>query len=195
MEEPLGETQREQRKATRRGGGLKWCLRPESNRHALRPGIFFPLRLSPPAAFRAGKSRRSWAGARLRPGLAALGARRLLSTPSCAGRLGSALAGHGAGAFAEFDGFHSGRFRAEAQIVSSPLCLPISPLRLFFRKSAAQPSERAFSAPSFIAIGPSENCAERLFNPIKFAPVFASFWLTVRALLNPPLGGWRLLPL
>jgi hypothetical protein len=29
-------------------GGLDWCPRPESNRHALRRGIFLPLRLSPP---------------------------------------------------------------------------------------------------------------------------------------------------
>ena len=54
-----------------------WCPRPESNRHAFRRGIFFPLRLSPPARMRC-----SWAGARLHHRLAALGARRLLSTPS-----------------------------------------------------------------------------------------------------------------
>ncbi len=42
-------------------------------------GIFIPLRLSPPLSG-------SWSGARLRRGLATLGARRLLSTPSLACR-------------------------------------------------------------------------------------------------------------
>src|SRR5689334_22117064 len=46
-------------------------------------GIFLPLRLSPPLSG-------SWSGARLHHGPAALGARRLLSTPSSS-RLGSAL--------------------------------------------------------------------------------------------------------
>ena len=53
----------------------RWCPRPESNRHASRRGIFLPLRLSPPLAG-------SWSGARLHHGLATVGARRLLSTPS-----------------------------------------------------------------------------------------------------------------
>ncbi len=66
---------------------------PEAGFEPARPGgrgIFVPLRLSPPPL---GNRRRSWSGARLHPGLAAVGARRLLSTPSRpGGGLGSALA-------------------------------------------------------------------------------------------------------
>ncbi|KAG0892122.1 hypothetical protein G6F32_017463 [Rhizopus arrhizus] len=53
---------------------------PETGIEPVRPcgrGIFLPLRLSPPA-----RKRCSWSGARLHHRLAALGARRLLSTPS-----------------------------------------------------------------------------------------------------------------
>jgi len=93
-----------------------WCPRPESNRHALRRGIFFPLRLSPPARWRC-----SWSGARLHHSLAAVGARRLLSTPSREpfdSGLGSALARTlRSRAFAEFDGLHLRSFLRRAQIV------------------------------------------------------------------------------
>src|SRR5690606_25873981 len=66
---------------------------------------------------------RSWSGARLHHGLAAEGARRLLSTPSRA--VGRAWLGVGADAaasraFADFAGVHSGRFPPEAQIVQVP---------------------------------------------------------------------------
>lgn len=74
------------------------------------------------SAFAADRSRgRSWSGARLHHGRNALGARRLLSTPSGhpRGRLGSALARLSARAFADFDGFHSAGFPAEAQIFKS----------------------------------------------------------------------------
>lgn len=122
-----------------------WYPRPESNRQALRRGIFFPLRLSPPPS---PKKRRSWAGARLHRSLSALGARRLLSTPSQAilprAWLGVGSAANAARAFAEFDGFHFRRFRRKAQILS-PLCLPIPPpglgattLALSFGKSFSE---------------------------------------------------------
>jgi|GEM_PF-2936312 len=89
----------------------------------------------------------SWSGARLHHSLAAVGARRLLSTPSRAlawAWLGVGSDEQASRAFAEFDGRHFGGFPLKAQIVcSSPLCLPISPLghgaipeRIRFRKSA-----------------------------------------------------------
>lgn len=53
----------------------KWCSGPESNRYALRRGIFVTLRLSPPAIGR------SCAGLCLDRAIA-LGPRRLVSTPS-----------------------------------------------------------------------------------------------------------------
>src|SRR5690606_20800510 len=46
-----------------------WCPRPESNWHALRRGIFLPLRLSPPSL----DKQRSWSGARLHLSLSAVG--------------------------------------------------------------------------------------------------------------------------
>jgi len=103
---------------------------PEAGFEPARPrgrGIFVPLRLSPPPL---ASRRRSWSGARLHPGLAAVGARRLLSTPS---RPEAGLARRWRGlvqprAFADFDGRHPAGFPGGAQIVSSPLCLPISPL-------------------------------------------------------------------
>ena len=79
-------------------------------------GIFFPLRLSPPLAG-------SWAGARLHHGLTALGARRLLSTPSLLpheglARRSLALACR---AFTEFDGIHRTHFCVRAQFDKSPV--------------------------------------------------------------------------
>ena len=107
----------------RRGEG--WCPRPESNRYGREAEGF-----SYHFGFRRQRGRCSWSGARLHLSLAALGARRLLSTPSPAIRpgLGSALARNGSRAFAEFDGLHLWSFLQRAQISSSPLCLPISPL-------------------------------------------------------------------
>ena len=106
----------------------QWGVVPETGIEPVRPcgrGIFLPLRLSPPA-----RKRRSWSGARLHHSLLALGARRLLSTPSPAFQpgLGSALARNRSRAFAEFDGLHLWSFPQRAQISLSPLCLPISPL-------------------------------------------------------------------
>jgi len=106
----------------------QWGVVPETGIEPVRPcgrGIFLPLRLSPPA-----RERCSWSGARLHHSLAALGARRLLSTPSRFFQtgLGSALARNRSRAFAEFDGLHLWSFLQRAQISSSPLCLPISPL-------------------------------------------------------------------
>ena len=85
--------------------------------------------------FRRQRERCSWSGARLHHNLAAVGARRLLSTPSLESfdpGLGSVLAQMLAAsrAFAEFDGLHLRGFPWRAQIASSPLCLPISPLGL-----------------------------------------------------------------
>jgi hypothetical protein len=91
---------------------------PEAGIEPARPrgrGIFLPLRLSPPTRMRC-----LWSGARLHHSLAAVGARRLLSTPSQP--LDWAWLGVGSGAeasraFAEFDGLHFGRFPPKAQIV------------------------------------------------------------------------------
>ena len=85
--------------------------------------------------FRRQRKRCSWSGARLHHSLSTLGARRLLSTPSLESfdpGLGSVLARMLAAsrAFAEFDGLHLRGFPWRAQIASSPLCLPISPLGL-----------------------------------------------------------------
>jgi hypothetical protein len=111
---------------------------PEAGIEPARPrsrGIFMPLRLSPPAWSC------SWSGARLHHSLAATGARRLLSTPSAnPSRRIRAWLGVGSNAidarsgacraFTEFDGRHLRGFPWRAQIASSPLCLPISPLGL-----------------------------------------------------------------
>src|SRR6478609_11905484 len=88
---------------------------PETGIEPVRPrsrGIFLPLRLSPPA------QGCSWSGARLHHSLAAVGARRLLSTPSpiFQSGLGSALARNRSRAFAEFDGLHLWSFPQRAQI-------------------------------------------------------------------------------
>lgn len=117
------------RQRARKGGPVVvqgWCPRPESNRYGLAAEGFsyhFDFR-------RRRVKRRSWSGARLHHSLAALGARRLLSTPSRFFRsgLGSALARNKSRAFAEFDGLHLWSFLRRAQMDSSPLCLPISPL-------------------------------------------------------------------
>ena len=111
-------------------GSPNWCPRPESNRHDREVEGF-----SYHFGFRRQRERCSWSGARLHRSLAAVGARRLLSTPSlepCDSGLGSVLARMLATsrAFAEFDGLHLRGFPWRAQIASSPLCLPISPLGL-----------------------------------------------------------------
>jgi len=111
-------------------GSPNWCPRPESNRHDREVEGF-----SYHFGFRRQRERCSWSGARLHHSLAAVGARRLLSTPSLESfdpGLGSVLARMLATsrAFAEFDGLHPRGFPWRAQIASSPLCLPISPLGL-----------------------------------------------------------------
>ncbi len=95
---------------------------------AARPGDFPAA--SAFAAGAASRPRRSWSGARLHHRLAALGARRLLSTPSRGVQrawLGVSSAACAARAFADFDGCHLRRFHRRAQFASSPLCLPVSP--------------------------------------------------------------------
>ena len=105
-----------------------WCPGPESNRHALRRGIFFPLRLSPPSP---PKRRRSWAGARLHHSLSALGARRLLSTPSEKPFSFRAWLGISSdlrpGPSPSLTGFTSGVSPGGLKFGLSPLRLPISP--------------------------------------------------------------------
>jgi hypothetical protein len=87
-------------------------------------GIFLPLRLSPPLAG-------SWSGARLHHGLAALGARRLLSTPSPSRGLGSALARTPRpGRPPSLTGYTSRISSGGLNTSLSPLCIPISPLGL-----------------------------------------------------------------
>ena len=112
-------------------GSSNWCPRPESNRHDLLKVEGFSYHFG----FRRQRERCSWSGARLHHSLSTLGARRLLSTPSLESfdpGLGSVLARMLAAsrAFAEFDGLHLRGFPWRAQIASSPLCLPISPLGL-----------------------------------------------------------------
>src|SRR5690606_8778658 len=111
-----------------RGRPLCWCPRPGSNRHDREVEGF-----SYHFGFRRQRNRCSWSGARLHHSLAAVGARRLLSTPSRNSfelGLGSALARmlRASRAFADFDGRHLRGFPRRAQIASSPLRLPISPL-------------------------------------------------------------------
>ncbi len=65
----------------------------------------------------------SWSGARLHHRLSALGARRLLSTPSrmrIRAWLGVGSDTEASRAFADFDGLHFGRFPPKAQIVQVP---------------------------------------------------------------------------
>ena len=138
--------------ATPMAATVDWCPRPESNRHALRRGIFFPLRLSPPA-----RGRCSWAGARLHHSLAAVGARRLLSTPSQAAAwawLGVGSGARASRAFADFDGLHFGRFPPKAQIVQVPCVYPFhhsgvvlnalkTPTSIYWRLAGPWPSSLA----------------------------------------------------
>lgn len=106
---------------------------------------------------------RSWSGARLHHSLAAVGARRLLSTPSQAiarAWLGVGSVAEASRAFAEFDGLHFGRF-PEGSNYSSPLCLPISPLG----RSAHRTENTYFHllAPSWpLAVKPSCATATRM---------------------------------
>ena len=66
---------------------------------------------------------RSWPGARLHHSHAAVGARRLLSTPSQTAAwawLGVGSGTEASRAFADFDGLHFGRFPPKAQVVQVP---------------------------------------------------------------------------
>ena len=100
------------------GSGVDWCPRPESNRHDREVEGF-----SYHFGFRRQRMRCSWSGARLHHSLAAVGARRLLSTPSQAlawAWLGVGSDAKASRAFADFDGLHFGRFPPKAQIVQVP---------------------------------------------------------------------------
>lgn len=96
-----------------------WCPRPESNRHDREVEGF-----SCHFGFRRRHLRRSWSGARLHPSHVAVGARRLLSTPSRPlphrAWLGVGSDAGASRAFAEFDGLHLGGFPRRAQIVQVP---------------------------------------------------------------------------
>ncbi len=73
--------------------------------------------------FRRQRMRCSWSGARLHHSLAAVGARRLLSTPSQTvawAWLGVGSDAEASRAFADFDGLHFRRFPPKAQIVQVP---------------------------------------------------------------------------
>jgi len=96
------------------GGPLfAWCLGRESNPYGLRRGIFFTLRLSPPAA----AVRALDYAFTMAP--CAVGAPRLVSTPSpCEAWLGvaSTIAARG---FTEFEGIHAGAFASRCSIFKS----------------------------------------------------------------------------
>lgn len=108
---------------------MNWCPRSDSNRQALRRRIFFPLRLSPPSCARAG---RLWSGARLHPSLSAVGARRLLSTPSPGSFAPGAWLGISSdgrpGPSPSLTGFTSRVSPGGLKLGLSPLRLPIPPL-------------------------------------------------------------------
>ncbi len=130
---PLTPLRKEMKKPSLVEQGRHSKLVPEAGIEPARP--FRVEGFSYRFGFRRQRERCSWSGARLHHSLAAVGARRLLSTPSLESfdpGLGSVLARMLAAsrAFAEFDGLHLRGFPWRAQIASSPLCLPISPLGL-----------------------------------------------------------------
>ena len=97
-----------------------WCGRGNSNPTSFPGANFHPTSTFAAALLNAG---RSWSGARLHHSLAAVGARRLLSTPSQAlawAWLGVGSDAKASRAFADFDGLHFGRFPPKAQIVQVP---------------------------------------------------------------------------
>ena len=159
-----------------------WCPRPESNRHALRRGIFFPLRLSPPPL---PKKRRSWAGARLHHSLSALGARRLLSTPSEEPFGSRAWLGISSdlrpGPSPSLTGFTSGVSSGGLKFGLSPLRLPISPLghdaRCYFNYLRLTWNQLASSwllADSWLEMRASRSRGDLSLNPLPHAA-----WQTV----------------
>jgi hypothetical protein len=89
-----------------------WCGRPDSNRHGETPnGFSYHLRLSPPPM----NIRRLWSGLSLHPSEVALGAARLVSTPSPVGAwLGIASKG-----FPDFGQFYVAGFPARTQSLKS----------------------------------------------------------------------------
>ena len=161
----------------RQGRLPNWCPRPESNRHALRRGIFFPLRLSPPPS---PKKRRSWAGARLHHSLSALGARRLLSTPSEEPFGSRAWLGISSdlrpGPSPSLTGFTSGVSPGGLKFGLSPLRLPISPLghdaRCYFNYLLLTGSQLASSwllADSWLEMQASRSRGDLSLNPLSHA--------------------------
>jgi len=88
-----------------------WCGRPDLNRH--RP--CGPTDFHTTSAFAATQNGRSWSGLSLHLGVAALGAARLVSTPSrCRAWLGIASEG-----FPEFEQFYIGSFPPSTQSLKS----------------------------------------------------------------------------
>ncbi len=112
----------QERKSRPRVSGGGFGLVPEAGIEPARLSArdFLPTSTFAAALLNAG---RSWSGARLHHSLAAVGARRLLSTPSQAiarAWLGVGSVAEASRAFAEFDGLHFGRFPPKAQIVQVP---------------------------------------------------------------------------
>ena len=97
--------------------GGNWCGRPDLNRH--RP--CGPTDFRTPSAFAAAQDGRSWSGLSLHPGVVALGAARLVSTPSLYG----AWLGITSEGFPEFEQFYSNDFSLGTH--------GLSPVRLPFR--------------------------------------------------------------
>jgi hypothetical protein len=98
-------------KHLRRAVPQKWCGRSDLNRH--RP--CGPTDFRTPSAFAAAQGGRSWSGLSLHHGVAALGAARLVSTPS---RLRAWL-GITSEGFPEFEQFYSGDFPPGTQSLKS----------------------------------------------------------------------------
>ena len=159
-----------------------WCPRPESNRHALRRGIFFPLRLSPPPS---PKKQRSWAGARLHHSLSALGARRLLSTPSEEPFGSRAWLGISSdlrpGPSPSLTGFTSGVSPGGLKFGLSPLRLPISPLghdaRCYFNYLLLTGSQLASSW--LLVVSWLEMLASRSRGDLSLNPLSHAAWQAV----------------
>lgn len=93
-----------------------------------------PLRLSPPS-----RSRRSWPGLSLHRGVAALGAARLVSTPSRRSELQRAWLGIAISGFPEFEQFYIPGFPGGTQSSLSPLRLPFRHARTGAPQAIAEP--------------------------------------------------------
>ena len=134
----------------------EWCGRTDLNRH--RP--CGPTDFRTTSAFAAARLARSWSGLSLHHCVAALGAARLVSTPSPnASGLGSGLPLQG---FPEFEQFYSADFPPGTQFRLSPVRLPFRHARVAYLYSShhkarwndyATSAECGFhAAPGFLAL-------------------------------------------